>query len=92
MNWQLKPGTTDRSLGCDRAHMIESLINEFGYLHCLGQAFLVDRKFNSNMRKAVIHILVGSRSNRRVILRILVVLSDWADAMLPTIREDGVRS
>ena len=49
-------------------------------LHRFLKALLVDRKFNGNMWKATVDILVRGRLDRRVILRVLVVLGHGAKA------------
>ena len=48
--------------------------------HRFLKTLLVDRKFNGNMRQTTVDILVRGRLDRRVILRVLVVLGHGAKA------------
>lgn len=60
---------------------MESLNSNFGYLHSLRQALLVDRELDSDVWESVVHIFVGRRRDRGVVLGVLVILCNRSDAM-----------
>ena len=55
---------------------------EIGNAGCddMGKGFLVHGHLDSDVREGAVNLFVGSRANGRIVSRILVVLSDGAEA------------